>query len=334
MTHKLLVVTPSFHGYWRSIQRAFETLGYDVHVHCYDHGSKIEKIANKFRYEIPSLFTRQQRYLSTAQVSIRAIRALRDVKPARVLVIRGDVLEGTFWEEVTRAGVAPVSWFYDELHRMTYDLDLLKSVGPVASYSRKDVASLRERGFDAVHVPLAFDPQLQLGPGKPRADITFIGSRFPRRERFIGSLHEAGIPVHCFGRDWSNHIVDKLRTFRASNNPIPASRDLPLVAAWEVMRDSLATLNIHGDQDGFTMRTFEACGVGAVQLIDREDVEDYFVPGEEVLTFTSEEELLDHAGTIVANPHRFDELREKASRRACAEHTFVHRAKQLAALWR
>ena len=38
------------------------------------------------------------------------------------------------------------------------------------------------------------------------------------------------------------------------------------------MAGARANVNIHGDQDGFTMRTFETCGVGALQLVDRADV--------------------------------------------------------------
>nr|WP_281368091.1 glycosyltransferase [Helcobacillus massiliensis] len=97
------------------------------------------------------------------------------------------------------------------------------------------------------------------------------------------------------------------------------------------MRDGAATLNIHGDQDGFTMRTFEACGVGAVQIIDRADVEGLYEPGRELLVASSADEAVDQAQRIVTDPSWARTIREAGKRRTLAEHTLVHRAEQLAA---
>jgi len=52
--NRVLLVSPAFHGYWKSIQRAFQTLGYDVRSHVYDDYTTIgSKIHNKLVYELP-----------------------------------------------------------------------------------------------------------------------------------------------------------------------------------------------------------------------------------------------------------------------------------------
>ena len=100
------------------------------------------------------------------------------------------------------------------------------------------------------------------------------------------------------------------------------------------MADAAATLNLHGDQDGFTMRTFEACGVGAVQLIDRTDVG-------RALRRRRGARVVDldrgAASTSASAPGSTvawaDGLRERGRRRTLAEHTFDHRVAVLEALW-
>ena len=59
------------------------------------------------------------------------------------------------------------------------------------------------------------------------------------------------------------------------------------------MAGARASLNLHGDQDGFTMRTFEACGVGGLQIVDRADVDSLYDPGSELLVFNSTQELVE-----------------------------------------
>lgn len=330
---RLLLVTPSFHEYWRPIAKAFTQLDYDVVVHPYDHASKAEKVFNKLRYELPGKVRGRAVHLSPELVTRRAIKMLRTSAPSHVLVVRGDALTEEFWQAVSHSGASRLLWLYDELRRMTYPSGLIERWTPVASYSAADVAELRARGVSAEYVPLAFDPGVALGPPRPSDEFTFIGARFARREALLESLQIAGLPVRCYGRDWSSHWIDRLRTYRFSRTQFPAGRDLALAEAWSVMRDSLGTLNIHGDQDGFTMRTFEACGAGAVQLIDRSDVAEFFEPGKEILTFDSPEALVERAKAVAARPQDYVGLRERAQARARAEHTFWHRARKLEQLW-
>jgi spore maturation protein CgeB len=99
------------------------------------------------------------------------------------------------------------------------------------------------------------------------------------------------------------------------------------------MAGAAATLNIHGDQDGFTMRTFEASGVGALQLIDRSDVARHYEPGVEILPFSSVAEIVDLVGRAHRDPYWAARVRAAARDRTLAEHTFAHRARDLEEMW-
>ena len=331
MNHRLLLVTPTFHGYWRNIGAAFEQLGYEVTVHRYDaHDSLVSRTRHHLTAELPrrlgrSTETFQRRLLTTA-----AIQAARRAHPDVTLVVKGDLLDPDFHDAL---GTGPrVLWLYDELRRTHHTAESVGAYDGVASYSHLDVATLKAARDNVSYVPLAFDPADTPTP-RPGPDCVFVGARYPKRATLLTSLWQAGIPVRAYGRDWSVHVADRLRTWSWPRPDLPAGRDLPRPEAYAVMAGAPATINIHGDQDGFTMRTFEAAGVGGVQFVDRDDVSDLYEPGTEIATFSSVDALVDLCQRAIADRAWGDRLRAAGRARTLAQHTLRHRAKELERLW-
>ena len=81
------------------------------------------------------------------------------------------------------------------------------------------------------------------------------------------------------------------------------------------------------------MRTFEASGVGGLQIVDRVEVERYYDPGKEVLVYESEEELIEVCQRIFADPQWAHIIRVAGQKRTLSEHTFDQRVKILEGLW-
>ncbi|QNK54073.1 glycosyltransferase [Dermacoccus sp. PAMC28757] len=335
MTRRMLIVSPSFHGYHAAIARAFEKLGYDAVTYCYDAvDSTAEKVWNKLRYELPTKLVGGDAHQSADTSSRRAAERVRDVAPDVVLVVRGDTLTEEFWQVASAGGRPVVVWMYDEMRRTAFDASLVSKYARIASYSPLDVQALVAEGIEALHVPLGYDDTAEPNASTEGIGVvSFLGAPSPKRHGALLALHEAGIPVRAWGRGWSDHPFDRARTWRLSSSGLPNGRDTPGPVAHAIMRNSIATLNIHGDQDGFTMRTFEAAGSGGVQLVDRADVSEVYVTGEEVLVFENAEELVEIARRVEARPEGFVALREAARRRTLAEHTLRHRAQQLEGLW-
>lgn len=331
---RLLVLGPAFHDYDAAIGAAFEAIGLDVVTHVYDRSATVgAKLRTKLLHELPEHLGRSTTAARARVADAGAIAALRAVRPDLVLVIKGDVLGDAVWDEIDAVGAPSVLWLYDELRRTRWDAARLDRPGRIASYSALDVATLHDGGHDAAHVPLGFDHLL--APSAPRRadEVTFIGALYPQREALLRALDAAGILVRAYGRDWSHHLVDRARTWGRPRPAIPAGRDLPRAAAYAIMAGSAATLNIHGDQDGFTMRTFEASGTGGVQLCDRADVADLYAPGEEIVVFDGAEDLCAQASALLADPVRAARIRRAGRARTLAEHTLVHRARALHDLW-
>lgn len=331
----VLLVTPAFHGYWRSIAAALEARGHQVSVDTYDLNARLrDQVWHHARHELPRrLGIGNHRNLTETQTA-SSVQAVRDAAPDAVVVVKGDTLGPAFWNELDRRGLPRVLWLYDEVRRTRWSLDSLRRVGPVATYSHLDDEAFRSNGIDSRHLPLAFDHRLvAIDPLTRNDEVVFVGARYPSREHLLVRLANAGLPVRAFGRDWSSHPVDRLRTWSLQRPPVPGGRDLDRADAYREMAAAASTLNIHGDQDGFTMRTFEASGVGGVQLIDRADVTAFYEPDTELLVFTDDDELVDLARRTITDQAWTEEIRRRGRARTLAEHTFDHRVAVLEASW-
>ncbi len=331
---RVLLVSPVFHDYWRSIARGFEANGHDVFAHCYDeHSSPLVRVRNKAVYEGLDQIragSGTARFVRTATEGAR--RALRGFRPDVVVVVKGDLLADAFWDDLDRDGVDRVVWLYDELRRTRHDVARLGEIGPVASYSPDDVAAMTGAGIRARHVPLAFDPAF-VHARIPSDDVVFIGARYPVRAELLSALQRAGVPVRAVGNDWSHRVVDRLRTWSWHRPDVRSAPSVSRGIGAGMMAGALAALNVHGDQDGFTMRTFEACGVGALQFVDRADVAMHYDVGSEILPFGSVAEIAEWVERARRDPLWASRIRVAARARTLAEHTFAHRARDLEELW-
>ncbi len=325
---RVLVVSPAFHGYWRAIVGALEVLGHDVSAHCYDSGDRCVRFANAMSHRLPPI-----RSAFEAHATEAAIDALHRVRPDAVFVVRGDALGSAWWDACARAGVHVAVWLYDELHRMRYTAPTLASAHVVFSYSLADVATLKADGVTAAFLPDGYDSLLAF-TSRPTPAVTLIGARYAPRERTLAALATENIPIAAYGREWSRHPWDVARTGRWRPSRFPAHRDLERPDYYGVMAGSLATLNVHGEgHDGLSMRTYEAPGVGGLQLIDRPAVAQFYDVGTEVLVFADDAELVEHARRALRDRAWADSVRRAGRARTLAHHTLVHRMREVERTW-
>jgi spore maturation protein CgeB len=331
---RVLLVTPAFHGYGGSIAGALRRRGHLVRHWAYDANPRaVDKLRVKVLHELPDrMGTTRGSRRRQRDLTADALRVLRSCAPDVVVTVKGDVLGDDYWSALDESGASQVLWLYDEVRRTRFRTSFLTTRPSLVSYSPRDVAALTAAGVRARHLADAFDHTIPFTP-RPSGEVVFVGARYPERQRLLEALVAAGVPARAHGRDWSHHPVDRLRTWELSRPAVPAGRDLPRREAYGVTAGSVAALNSHTDQDGFTMRTYELPGTGALQLIDRPDVEALYEPGREVEVFGSSEELVElshRAGRDRAWARR---IGEAGRRRTLAEHTFDHRMTTLEDAW-
>ena len=335
----LLLVSPAFHGYHRSIAAAFETLGYTVRTHCYDAYESVgAKVRNKLVHELPTRLRLSRtgfggESAARAWASERTLRVMEQVRPDRVVVVKGDMLDERVWQELRARRTPSTLWLYDDLARQPHALDFLREVGPVLSYSADETALLAREGVDAHFVPNGFDPHLSATTPVRRDEVVFVGAWYPSREELLLGVRRTGTPVRVWGRGWSHHPADRLRTWRWARPALPAERDISLAEAYRVQSEGLLAVNAHGVQAGLSMRTFEVPGMAGLQAVDREDVSRFYEVGTETLVYHGPEELAELAHRARRDPAWAENIRARGRRRTLAEHTFAHRAATIERCW-
>jgi spore maturation protein CgeB len=192
-------------------------------------------------------------------------------------------------------------------------------------------AQWRELGAPRAEVlPLsAIDPEFHHPRREPgdNGRVVFVGTLVPERlygERVeaIQALAESPLDV------WSVHAV-------------PASlaavhRGAALGARMvDILRSAAIAVNPHGNfmRYGGNMRLFEACGVGALQIVDdRPGVTEWFVAGTHLLTYRSPGELRDLVGVYLRDHAGRRRIAEGGCAHVHAHHTYDHRMRRLIGL--
>lgn len=329
---RIAVLAPAFHGYYRCLAQGLSELGHEVSAMPYDTRQGAgEIVAGKMLLDLPERLGRDTSARHRRRDTAQARDLIESGDWDLLLVVKGDTIDPALVEQAHRRGTRTVLYLWDELRRTRHDWADLEVYDHIAAYSREDLEALRSRGFSASLAPGAYDPRLGWGPmpAEPDVDLLFIGARYGRRAEILEGAARAGLRVRAYGRDWSRHPMDRLRSLTWQRPPIPAGRDVPLAQTVPLVAGATAVLNVHHDQDGFTMRTFEIPGMGGLQVIDRADVAELYEPGEEVLVFADADELVDIVRAAKDDRDWAASVRTAGRERTLAEHTFTHRCAAL-----
>lgn len=184
-------------------------------------------------------------------------------------------------------------------------------------------------GYPAHYLPEACNPRWHRVPS-PDVDhephLAVLGNYYPYRVRLLERLHRAGIPMRLYGNPLPRWMPSPALA------PLHTGRYVTGAEKAHVVRGAAAVLNpLHpAEIDGLNNRLFEATACGACVLSEhRAELANHYGVGEEVLSFTSFDELVDQARWCIANPGDARRIGDRAALRAHAEHTYAHRLREL-----
>lgn len=106
------------------------------------------------------------------------------------------------------------------------------------------------------------------------------------------------------------------------------------LAMYNKLANANAVLNIHGGVGGAryaaNMRLFEVTGVGTCLVTDwKENLDELFLPDDEVVTFKTVEECIEKVKWLKENPIERQKIAKAGQKRTLKYHTFEIRVKQL-----
>jgi len=154
--------------------------------------------------------------------------------------------------------------------------------------------------------------------------VSFIGTSYGNRPRWMTALAERGIRVECFGFGWENGTV--------------AAEEIP-----RIMRDSIISLNF-GDSGvhwrglrpyrsrQIKARIFEVPGAGGFLMTeDADKLNNFYMPNSEIVTFTSPDDLAQKIRHYLDHPEARDRIARAGYARTRDTHTYIQRFSALLA---
>ena len=332
--------------YYRGLLRDLAGRGYEITFYEPDAYER-----QQHRDMEPQPWARSVVYPATADgarsVLEQAAAADIVVKASGVGVFDDELIAGIV--EHARPGALKIFWDVDAaatLDEMRHDADhpvrrALPDLDLVLTYGGGPPVIEAYEGFGArrcVPVYNALDPATH-HPVPPdarfAADLSFLGNRLPDRETRVEQFFlepAAALADRSFligGNGWeSRPMPANVRHLgHVFTNQHNAFNCTPM-AVLNVARDSMASI-------GFSpaTRVFEAAGAAACLITDAwEGIEQFLVPGEEVLVARDGQDVAEQVRTLTHDRARA--IGSAALKRVLAEHTYAHRGAQVDALLR
>lgn len=267
-------------------------------------------------------------YVSFADLNRSLLRLVEQEQPDVVFfVLMGYEVWSETLDVLRTAGVFLVnwgtddSWKYDSFARFVAPkLDIYVTTCPRAlEKARRDgltnvVLSQWAANGEVLHEPLSAK--------HCRHAVTFVGSAYGDRPRWIQGLRERGIEVECFGHGWPA-------------GPVPAA-DIATIVRTSIISLNFADAGPHGLGIGpkrrrqIKARTFEVPGAGGFLLTEQVDrLEDYYQPGVEIAVFEGVEDLARQIKYFLARPELRDRIAMAGHRRTQTRHTYEARFQEI-----
>lgn len=240
-------------------------------------------------------------------------------------------------DRIRAAGITTGVWIADD----PYFTDLTKGIARhydfVFTHEISCVPLYRNVGVRNVfYLPFGADPVL-FKPARVdatfRTDICFIGMAFPNRIAFFDRIARqlADKRVLIAGGGWQamasyGMLRDKIR-LEGIDPKYAGAYYSGAKMVINLHRSALEAGN-SGHYPGFSInpRTFEISACGTLQLVDsRAELPRHYVPGEEVETYSTPEELMEKIHRYLKDEIRRKDIAVKGLKRTMKSHTYRHR---------
>ncbi len=329
---RILLICPDYYGYDRAIEKALVKLGHSVIMVSYrNYPSLPSRISSSL---LPSRLSRSWAGHSFSQYCARVNKRVKRLMTKlfdMMLVVKGEILDPALVESFN--GIR-VSWLYDNPFEHRAIMQAMPFYHYRFLYDEQDLRRLEtETGLSASFLPLGYDPDvyhpmnMKRGPWKHYgSEVSFVGAHYPEREKVLRAL--ADFKLGIWGGTWKPRPWRQTTT--TDRGPIlhacrGAADERKAVRIYNA---SAVNLNIHGAHTGLSLnaRFFEIPGSGGFELVDHKPgISSQFVPGTEIETWRSMDELRDKLRYYLSNPDRRNAIASAGLRRARASHTFGHR---------
>lgn len=260
----------------------------------------------------------------------RLARAIAHGAPAIVLVLGGHQLGPATVAALKRDSSAVwVNWFCDEQRTRGAIGQLAPSYDAVFVAGSALAEELDAPGMPPVaYLPPGCDPSVHRpmrSRDRFRANVVFVGTTTPHRERLLSDLVEFGLAV--WGPGWRK---TKLRDY--CRGELLDQGDYVRAYAGASVAANLLCHDAGEGDPGCNRRLFELAAIGVPQVVeDRPDLRRHFREGSELLVARTPAELKTLTAEALQDRAWAEQVAAGGRQRALAEHTYMHRMRALLA---
>lgn len=230
-----------------------------------------------------------------------------------------DWIEHRIWKEISKElptktiiGLGDDHWRYEETRPVWKLFNLVVTTDGKGHERRKG------EGFNNVFLSQwACNHFMYKNLNLPKIyDVSFVGQCYGERENFVNILKRKGINITTFGHGWENSSrvsqADLIRIFNQSKISLGIS-----------LASKENKIQIKG-------RDFEVPGCGSLLLTkDTEEIADYFVPNEEIITYHDATDAAEKIKHYLKNEEERKKIAKKGYERVMREHTYEKRFSEI-----
>ena len=268
--------------------------------------------------------------LRRAGLQDRFARAIAVASPGVVVVLEDCRLDPELVDWLKRDSNATwAGWFCDscrapdkvESLAAAYDLVLIADSGVATILAERGTLPVR-------YLPPGCDPSLHRpmrARDRFRANVVFVGTATPHRERLLSELVEYGLAV--WGPGWRK---TRLRDY--CRGELLAHEDYIRAYAGASVAINLSCGGEHDvmEGSGCNRRLFEVAAIGVPQVVeDVPDLHRHFREGSEILVFRTSDDLRTLTAEALQDRAWAEQVAAGGRQRALSEHTYMHRMIEL-----
>jgi spore maturation protein CgeB len=226
-----------------------------------------------------------------------------------------DWIEHSVWKEISdESPVKTNIWLADDHWRYEETRPVWKIFNLVVTADEKGYEKRKKEGFNnELLSQYACNHFLYKNLYLSRIyDASFVGRCYGERKNFVNTLKREGINIATFGQGWENGSrvsqADLIRIYNQSKISLNIS-----IASKE-------------GKNQIKGRDFEAPGCGSLLLTkDTEEIAEYFVPGEEIVTYQDANDAAEKIKYYLKNEDEREKIAKKGYERVMKEHTIEKR---------
>lgn len=320
-------------------------------------GNALNKLDLKFRSLDVEPFNKGYKYMSdfvkdsyaktvldrnylemVSQVIVESVRE----KPIDILICLAQApITPNGLQHLRKMGVVTVLWFVEDYLRFTYWKQMAPFYDFIFTIQKGEcIDAIKKAGCPNVfYLPVACDENIHKKQILSKEDmqrfgspISFFGAGYHNRQQFFASMCE--LPFKIWGTEWPTCKPFDRMVQEGGRRLTPAEYT-------KVFNASTININLHSSTecdgvdpsgDFVNPRTVELASSKAFQLVDKRSLlGEMFKEGEEIITFSSRNELLDLIDYYLSHEEERKEVIEKSYQRAMKDHTYVSRIRTMLA---